>query len=208
MPFGFHSLHDLEVFLVLTLPLLLLALTFHEFGHALVADLMGDPTPRQAGRLTLNPIAHLDPLGTLLMIFAHIGWAKPVPVDPRNLPKRWGPFFVSLAGPAANLLLAVATLALLKHVLHADSIDTTTESNLVEFAGINLGLMLFNLLPIPPLDGFQLWNGFLPAAWRKGFYDLLPYGVVALAVIYFFPSTLAPLGTAIDSLLGMLWQVV
>ncbi|HWS49026.1 MAG TPA: site-2 protease family protein [Candidatus Methanoperedens sp.] len=135
---------------IIVLISLLIAITIHEFFHALAADKLGDPTPRAYGRLTLNPLAHLDLLGTLMMFIAHFGWGKPVPIDPYNFrhPRR-DEIIVSLAGPLSNFLLAIIFSRFPGSLAY---ILTYT----------NLYLGIFNLFPIPPLDGSKILLNLLP----------------------------------------------
>lgn len=150
---------------LLALPGLLLALCAHEAAHGLVAYWCGDPTAKLMGRVTLNPARHLDPIGTVCMLLMHIGWAKPVPVNPNNFrhPRR-DDFFVSIAGIAANLLLCVIGCALanvcLVFLLRPDSSETVyyLYQIALNLAMINVSLACFNLLPIPPLDGYHVVN--------------------------------------------------
>lgn len=142
---------------------LIVSIAVHEFSHALAADRLGDPTPRIQGRLTLNPLVHLDPIGTLMLIFARFGWGKPVQFDPYNLanPRR-DAALISLAGPASNLVLAaiatgVGNFAIRNHLYPEVSFELFT--NLI---GLNLVLAIFNLLPIHPLDGGKILVGILP----------------------------------------------
>jgi len=133
---------------------LLVALTIHEFSHAAMADRLGDPTARLAGRKTLNPFAHLDPIGTLMLLFFRVGWGKPVPIDDYNLQdSRRDTALISLAGPGSNLILAIF-LAILMRLI-----------GLIGLIGpiiiLNVGLGIFNLLPIHPLDGAKILLGFL-----------------------------------------------
>ncbi|MFA5025854.1 MAG: site-2 protease family protein [Candidatus Shapirobacteria bacterium] len=135
---------------IIALLSLLVAITIHEFCHALAADKLGDPTPRAYGRLTLNPLAHLDPLGTIMLFIAHFGWGKPVPIDPYNFshPRR-DEIIVALAGPISNFLLAFIFSRIpgtLTYIL----------------AYTNLYLGIFNLFPIPPLDGSKVLLNILP----------------------------------------------
>lgn len=143
---------------------LVVAVTAHEFAHAYVADRLGDPTPRIQRRITLNPLAHLDPLGTLALLFIGFGWGKPVQFDPFNLqnPKR-DTALISLAGPATNFLL-VLLIAILLRISHIGLIPFNSIINLIAypFVTLNLGLALFNLIPIHPLDGGKILVGILP----------------------------------------------
>ena len=174
---------------------LLIAFSFHEFAHAASADALGDSTPRMHGRLTLNPMAHLDVMGTITLMFAGFGWAKPVPVNPYALQRKTsaGLMLVSLAGPASNLLLAVlAALPLrFRWVPLAASTGPILPSMgefLLEFLFVNLALFLFNLIPLAPLDGEKVITFFLPDHWTE-FYDRIrPYSpMILLAIIFVLP---------------------
>ena len=150
-----------EVFILLIIALTL-SLSFHEFGHAIVAKWQGDDTAERAGRLTVNPIAHIDPLGLLMVILIGFGYAKPVPTDPRNFKSAVSDLYVAAAGPLMNLLLAVVTWNLF---LLARANGWDNQGALAFFtilAQINLLLMLFNLIPLGPLDGHYILPHFLP----------------------------------------------
>ena len=174
---------------------LLLAFTFHEFAHAAVATALGDSTPRMHGRLTLNPIAHLDIFGTITLLFAGFGWAKPVPINPYavNRKTKAGMMLVSLAGPTTNLLLG--TLAALP--LRFGWVPLTATSSpllpslgdfLLEFLFINLALFFFNLLPLAPLDGEKVITFFLPDHWAEIFDRIRPYShLILLGIIFILP---------------------
>ena len=171
--------------LVARLVVLIVAFTIHEFSHAWTATQFGDRTPEQYGRLTLNPLAHLDPMGSLLLLFAGFGWAKPVPVNPyalqRNSPAAL--MWVSLAGPLSNLLLAIAASIPIKMGIVSNDIARTF---VYEFVYINLILMLFNLIPLAPLDGEKIAEYFAPPPVARFFETIRPYGpiiLVAVAVI-------------------------
>lgn len=140
---------------------LVVAITIHEFSHALVADKLGDPTARSQNRLTLNPLAHLDPLGTIALLVMGFGWGKPVPFDPYNLrsPRR-DSALISLAGPTSNILLAIV-LSLILHFLPLIPLVTTLFSFLI---ALNVMLAIFNLVPVYPLDGEKILSGLLPAS--------------------------------------------
>ena len=144
--------------LVLLIPVLLFALVFHEFSHGWVANRLGDPTAKNQGRLTLNPIAHLDPIGSMMILFVGFGWAKPVPVDSRYLANpRKDMMKIALAGPASNLLLAFLGGILIRLTGYAGPLT----SMLILFTQINISLAVFNMIPIPPLDGSQIFSGIM-----------------------------------------------
>ncbi len=144
--------------LLLLVPVLLFALCFHEFAHAWMANKLGDPTAKHSGRLTLNPLAHLDPMGSLMILFVGFGWAKPVPVDVRYLQNpRIDMMKISFAGPAANLLLAFVG----GKIIRAHLVGGSLILMLVLFTQINIMLAVFNMIPIPPLDGSQIFSGLM-----------------------------------------------
>ena len=186
---------------------LLVAFTFHEFAHALVATALGDGTPKTYGRLTLNPLVHLDPMGTITLLFAGFGWAKPVPVDPYAVTRKTkaGMMLVSLAGPVTNLLLGVLAAIPLRFgwVPLTTSISKIVPSLgefLLEFLFLNLSLFLFNLLPLAPLDGEKIITYFLPEHWAKGYDRIRPYSPFILMVFVF---VLPALGVnVIDVIIG------
>jgi Zn-dependent protease len=166
---------------------LVMALTVHEFAHALAARLQGDDTAEQMGRLTLNPLAHLDPMGTLLILMIGFGWGKPVPFNPRALRSRYGSSLVALAGPLSNaLLVALAIIGLRVFVTFA---NPAPENALLIFLSVmlqvNVILMVFNLLPIPPLDGGNIFLPFLPERlfWVRAWLELRgPFLLLALII--------------------------
>lgn len=159
--------------LLLTLPGVIIAITFHEFAHAWMADRLGDTTPRYQGRLTLNPLAHLDPVGLILLIFAHVGWGKPVQINPNNFTSNKSmstcEALVSFAGPAMNFIIAIILTAV-SMLLTALAPATFLYSSGGQVLGtliyvtisVNIGLGVFNLIPLPPLDGEKIFRNFLP----------------------------------------------
>ncbi|MBB5347120.1 site-2 protease family protein [Desulfoprunum benzoelyticum] len=182
--------------LIIIAPPLLLALTLHEFAHGYVAYRLGDPTARMAGRLTLNPLKHLDPLGTIAFFLIKIGWARPVPVNAayfRN--PRQDMLWVALAGPATNLIVAVvsaiATKAvwLLMEVLPSTPLVTAVlipfQAMLIASVWINLVLCIFNFLPIPPLDGSRILSGILPQNLAAAYSRLEHFGFILILVLAF-----------------------
>lgn len=159
--------------LLLTLPGVIIAITFHEFAHAFAADKLGDDTPRREGRLTLNPTAHLDPIGSVLLVFAHFGWGKPVQINPRNFNRNIsmsaGEAIVSAAGPIMNLLLAIIFTIVWYAIARFAPVFLigTQWGNIVSILLqmtiiVNIGLGIFNLIPLPPLDGSKILMHFAP----------------------------------------------
>ncbi|HVH30409.1 MAG TPA: site-2 protease family protein [bacterium] len=170
---------------------LLAAVTVHEYAHAYVADRLGDPTPRAAGRLTLNPLAHLDLVGTLLILLVGFGWAKPVPITPTNF-RNWrrDTVIVAAAGPLANVtLLFVLGIPFKLGLLHAQAIEAGAISAvLLTTMRINAMLAIFNLIPIPPLDGSKILLGLLPPEQAVGFARVQMYGPFILLFLLMFTS--------------------
>lgn len=150
----------------------LLSLAIHEYAHAALADSAGDPTPRIYGRVTLNPLKHLDPIGTLfivVMAFAGIGfgWGKPVPMDPRKMRNpKWDHFWAVLGGPLSNLILAIFAAIVIRILITVGMTDTTMLNFILIFMLTNVGLFIFNLLPFGPLDGMWITSTFLPERLR------------------------------------------
>jgi len=180
--------------LIANIFVLLIAFTGHEFAHAWTADYFGDDTPRLNGRLTLNPLAHLDVMGSLLLIIAGFGWAKPVPINPNTLRRHSDSalMWVSFAGPLSNLIMAVvAAIPLRFGLFQAENIASgqllpTVGQILTQFVLINIVLALFNLIPIPPLDGDQIAEFFFPPSWTDWMDRYIrPYGPMALMVLVF-----------------------
>jgi Zn-dependent protease len=183
--------------------ILLVSFPVHEFSHALAAFRLGDGTAKLFGRLTLNPIAHFDPLGGLMLIFTGLlsqgfafGWAKPTPVNPMNLRGgRESEAIVALAGPLSNLILAVAAALPLRFIIHSSTLLTSVPSvvtlALGYFVLINLALAVFNLIPVPPLDGSKVLFAFLPARtvwqWRP-MLDQYGFFILLLLIIPLGPS--------------------
>jgi len=197
MPLPFLNF-DLQVF-ILRLPAIILALTFHEFFHGFAAYRLGDRTAKRDGRLSLNPLRHIDPIGIIMLLVIGFGWAKPVMVNPYNLknPKQ-DMAIIALAGPLSNFLLAfiVAMIhAVFFHTIGTDSAITANISMFLGiFASINVVLGVFNMLPIPPLDGSKLFGIILPD--RLYFrYINFPYGIIILLMILYA-------GTALTDIIG------
>lgn len=185
----------------------LLAITLHEAAHAYAADLCGDDTARRHGRVSLDPRRHVDPFGTVLLpgllLLMHapflFGYARPVPVDQRALrhPRR-DMVLVAAAGPASNLLQAVAAALLLGPVSRVEGLDWVA-ANLARAVAVNLGLAVFNLLPIPPLDGAHIAIGLLPRRWSRSLQTAMPYGMALLiGLVVVLPTVGDALGIDLD----------
>jgi Zn-dependent protease len=174
--------------LIISIPAVLWAISFHEFCHGYAAKLLGDPTAEMQGRLTLNPLKHFDPIGALMLLFVGFGWAKPVPVDTRYFKNvRRDMIIVSLAGIVGNLLTAFVFIRIMRFI----------PISVLGFVGItffqtmiiiNIGLAAFNILPIPPLDGSKVLYGFIPFKWLRFYYFLEQYGFIILMVLVFTGS--------------------
>jgi len=184
---------------------LVVGITFHEFSHAFIADQLGDHRPRALGRVTLNPIAHIDPIGALVFVVAGFGWGRPVPVNVYALrPGRIGMAMVAAGGPAANVIVAVAG-AVIYRVLEMSGVDGFGLDLAFWIVLYNLLLAIFNLLPIPPLDGYNVLLAFLPPRTAFTVQRYAPYGVIVLLLLVFMPGS--PLGvmfSAVRSLTGVL----
>lgn len=182
---------------------LVVALTIHEFSHAWMADRLGDPTPRLQGRLTLNPIRHLDPIGTLLLLIAGFGWGKPVEFDPYNLkqPQR-DTTLIALAGPTSNLLLATVLAILLRTI--GTAMPSFLAATLVFTIFMNITLAIFNLIPIHPLDGGKVLIGILPPETGRDL-DLFlhRYGFIILIFLIFpFGNSQSPVSYLIRPIIS------
>jgi Zn-dependent protease len=190
----------------------IVGITFHEFSHAAVATLQGDQTARSQGRLTLNPVAHLDPLGSIALLLAGFGWGRPVPITPTRMRnRRFGAVLVGLAGPASNFVLALVSVIALRI---ADPTAGTgfdvdfSVTLLYALVLVNIGLGVLNLLPIPPLDGSTLLSALLPPSRQNIVQFLNQYGIfVLLGLLILAPNFLTPIiaviRQALFSLVGL-----
>jgi Zn-dependent protease len=182
--------------------ILLVALPIHEFSHAFVAYRLGDDTAARQGRLSLNPLRHLDPLGSLMILFVGFGWAKPVPVNPWRLRhgSRAGYALVAAAGPASNLLLAALT-AILWRVGLLDGVPATVVQFALTFMSINVALCLFNLIPLAPLDGSSVLNGIIGGQAARALAPVQTYGPLILMGLFML-SYLSPQFDVLGTVLG------
>lgn len=190
------SIADFIVGRLLIIPGILIGLSFHEFGHAFVSDRLGDPTPRMQGRVSLNPAAHIDPLGLLMLFIIGFGWGRPVQIDPQYYKhRRRDELLVSLAGVIMNLLLAICFMGVLRLFYQfagefvASNVGAIVWQILIGVIQINLVLMFFNLIPLPPLDGFGIITQIFKLDRKSWYYSFYRMGPILLMVIIIFNIT-------------------
>ena len=206
---GFNT--SLLIQILLSIPVILLAFSVHESAHGISANMLGDPTARNLGRITLNPAKHLDLYGTLAMLFFGFGWAKPVPINTRNMKNgKWGFVLSALAGPFSNLLLAfifallfqIVFVALTYIVLSIEVSAAVIDSiRLFFIIGIrlNASLAVFNMLPVPPLDGSRLLTALLPRKWAMFLFKYEQMIMIGLFVVLYMGAFSGILSTAINA---------
>ncbi|MDD3895263.1 MAG: site-2 protease family protein [Syntrophomonadaceae bacterium] len=197
--------------ILIWLPAILIGLTFHEYAHGRVAYMLGDDTAYNQGRLTLNPLPHIDWIGFIMLIFAHFGWAKPVQVNPLNFNKnisiKQGMMLVSLAGPVMNILVALVGMIVYKYLLPFQSLEwgSYVIALLIPLIRINIILAAFNLIPVPPLDGSKILAGLLPDSGARAMYSLEQYGPFILIILIVTDLTekiISPLANGMLSILN------
>jgi Zn-dependent protease len=182
--------------LIQSIIIIVISLTVHEFAHSLMAIALGDETPRKQGRLTLNPLAHLDLVGFILLVVAGFGWAKPVQINPANLKKpRRDEILISIAGPFSNILFAMLGVVIVWTVLSTHALVSTAANSafggfMVQFVAINVSLAIFNMIPIPPLDGSHLVTVFLSRMNATVAATYFRYGSFALLAVIILQSVL------------------
>ncbi len=200
---------------LLQVPGLILAITFHEYAHAIVSHKLGDPTPKRQDRLTINPIAHVDPFGMLALVFAGFGWGKPVRVDPgyyKN--RRSGQFLVGIAGVTANLLMAIILSIFLRLLfsysltLMLDGVGEVITTIIIFAIQINLVLMIFNLIPVPPLDGFGIVTQIFRLdrySWHRALYQN-GFMILLMLIIFGIPSRI--ISPIMHSIMGIMYEIM
>ena len=201
---------------LLMLPAILVGLSLHEFGHAIVSDRLGDPTPRNQGRVTINPISHVDPMGLVCLIFAGFGWGIPVQVNPSYYKhRRRDEALVAIAGVTMNLLIALAATLILKLIISvsgsaflfstAGGVITDILQYMIQ---INIVLMVFNLLPIPPLDGFNLITQIFNLSKYSWYHTLYSKGGIILLLVVLLGGTGYILGPIVNLFYGIIIKIL
>jgi Zn-dependent protease len=200
---------DWAMHILITLPAILIGISFHEFAHAFAADRLGDRTPRMQGRVTINPAAHIDPFGLLALIFIGFGWGKPVMVDERNFKHmRRDGLIVDLAGVTMNLVLAIIFAGILRLLVGYQPIFMNSYMGgvvmemFLAIISINIVLMIFNLLPIPPLDGFGIVTELFDLRRKEWYYTVYNNGFMILLVLLVFNITDKVLVPAVNFIYG------
>jgi Zn-dependent protease len=204
----FSSLDNFLFWIIVAIPSIIIASTIHEYAHAYIAYRLGDPTAKAEGRLTLNPLKHIDPIGAISMVLFRFGWSKPVPINEYNFEKR--EFYTGLtaiAGPISNILLALLTGLI--NFLIKDYNLVLIEYLLYIFATINIALAVFNLLPIPPLDGHKIVRAILPKSLRYYWEKLEKFSIILILLILLPISPISTLtrtfiSTSLDGALRLL----
>lgn len=215
--FGINIAHggfDLMSMLV-SLPGIIIGLSFHEFAHGAMSNALGDPTPKMQGRLTINPFAHIDPVGFLCLMFAGFGWGVPVQVDPRYYKnRRRDEFLVSIAGVTMNLFLAILFSLLLRVLFMSNATWLSGEVGsiliemLIQVVIINLVLMVFNLIPVPPLDGFGIVTELFNLRKYDWYWKVYEYGFPILMLLIIFDVTDLILTPAVNGVFNLLVEYV
>lgn len=196
--------------LLISIPGLLLCLSLHEAAHGFIAYKLGDPTAKNAGRLTIDPFRHLDAVGTICLLLFHVGWAKPVPIDSRYFKKpRRDIALVSLAGPAANFLLALVFLFLQQFLLTSSVMPVYVLGLMCYYGAVmSIGLGVFNLIPVPPLDGSKILMSFLPWDKVSSLLKYEQYIQFGLLILLLFGVLNTPLNFCIDHIYTLLSRLV
>lgn len=212
---GFSNPVDWLMNKIMILPRIIIGLSFHEFGHAYVSTKLGDPTPRLQGRVTLNPLAHIDPVGMVTLIFCGFGWGIPVQINPSYYKnRRRDEILVGLAGVTMNLILAIVFSFILKLVamsydLLGAEFGSVLYQVIMNVVGINVVLMVFNLLPVPPLDGFGIATNLFHLekySWYEKVYQYGYFILIFMVLIGFVDTILNPATLWIMTLLSRIWM--
>lgn len=210
----FNSFQDWALHTLMILPAIAIGLSFHEFAHAFSAYKLGDMTPKQQGRVTINPLAHMDPIGMLALVFIGFGWGIPVEINPRNFKKRRrDELIVALSGVTTNFIIAFLFMGIVKLVyvlalpFAYSSLGQVIIEVLLYVVQINLILMIFNLLPIPPLDGFSVLTEIFNLKETNFYWKIYDKGMIILLGLIILGFLGAILFPALNFFYGMLWKI-
>jgi Zn-dependent protease len=209
------SIGEWFINILLTLPAILIGLSFHEFAHAYAADRLGDPTPRHQGRVTINPAAHIDPFGIIALVFIGFGWGKPVMVDDRHFKRnRRDNLIVDLAGVTMNLFLAIIFAGILRlliafqyNLMANTAVGGILYQMIFYIIYYNVILMVFNLLPVPPLDGFGIITQLFDLRQKEWYYQVYNNGFMILMVLIIFNVTDKVLSPAVRTIINLLASI-
>lgn len=213
---AFSNPMDWLMDVLMTLPAIIIGLSFHEYAHALVSHKLGDPTPKQQGRVTINPMAHVDPVGFAALIFAGFGWGVPVEINPTYYAnRRKGELLVSLAGVTMNLIIAVIFAVIAKVLLMTMGAGTLSTGGgailwtiIMYVIQINLVLMIFNLIPVPPLDGFSIISEIFNLKTTNFYWSVYRYGNVILIALIIFGVTGRIISPAVYGIFSLLQNFI
>ena len=213
---AFSNPMDWLMDVLMTLPAIIIGLSFHEYAHALVSYKLGDPTPKMQGRVTINPMAHMDPIGLAALIFAGFGWGVPVEINPTNYAnRRKGEFLVAIAGVTMNLIIAIVFAVIAKILLMTMGAATLSTGGgsilwtmIMYVIQINLVLMIFNLIPCPPLDGFSIISEIFNLKTTNLYWTLYRYGNVILIALIIFGVTSRIISPAVYFLFSLLQNYI
>lgn len=213
---SYSSPADWFFHIIMIIPGIIVGLSFHEFAHGWVAYKLGDPTPKFQGRLTINPKAHIDPVGLVALLFAGFGWGRPVEINPNNFKnRRKGEFLTALAGVIMNLIIAVIFGVVVKLILMigggtfaASSLGDIVITVCMYVIQINLVLMIFNLIPVPPLDGFTVVTELFNVKHTPAYYTVCRYGSVILLGLILFDVTSMILSPLVSFFMGLITNFI
>jgi Zn-dependent protease len=213
---AYGSVGDWFFHTLMVIPGVIVGISFHEFAHGWAALKMGDPTPRFQGRLTVNPAAHIDPVGLIALMFCGFGWGKPVEVNPSNFKdRRKGEIVVSLAGVVMNLIIAVLTAVVIKLLLTfggdlfaGGTLGTIIITVLQYVIMINLVLMIFNLIPVPPLDGFTVITEIFNLRFTNMYYTMVRYGYFILLALILFDVTSMIISPCVSFFMNLITNLI
>jgi Zn-dependent protease len=213
---NYSGVGDWFYHMLMIIPGVVVGISFHEFAHGWVAYKLGDPTPKFQGRLTINPAAHIDPIGLVALMFAGFGWGRPVEINPANFKnRRKGEFLTAIAGVVMNLFIAVLFGFIVKLVISigggsfaVSSLGSIVTDVLMYVILINLVLMVFNLIPVPPLDGFTIVTELFNVRRTPGYFTVVRYGSLILLGLILFGVTGMIISPCVNAIMGLITNII